>query len=883
MGETDDDRSTGAPPGPGNAPDDPPAIPLRVVVLEDNPSDAELIARQLRDTGYRVDLTHAHDEKSFTKALEIAPDLILSDYSLPTLNAIQALTLLKERGLDVPFIVVTGTLVDAAAAECIKLGAADYLLKDRLARLPAAVAQAYERKLLRTRHAHAMQMFEGLAATIHEVFYQCSPDFREIRYVSPSYEAVWGRTCDSLYANPKSWMESIHGEDLPVVLRNIGPTLTTDSVFEYRITRPDGSLRWIQNRHYPVYGAAGKVEHINGTAEDITVRKEAEARIAHLNRVYAMLSGINTLIVRVRDRDELFRDACRVAVEEGGFRMSLICIVDQSTSKIVPIASAGKDEGLMTLIERILSSEKASTTMVARAIREKKPVVANDSRTDPRVLFGRNYVDSGVCSQAVLPLIVGDEAIGVIALYSAEPEFFQEGELKLLTELAADIGFAVDHLGKQERLHYLAYYDVLTGLANRSLLLERVAQYMRSAAGRGHKLALILIDLQRFKNINDSLGRLAGDALLRQVAEWLIRNVGDANLLARVGADHFAVMVPEVRHEEGLVRLIEKTIQAFPDHPFHLDDRVFHIAAKVGVALFPDDGATVDTLFKNAEAALQKAKRSGESYLFYRPAMNAAVVETLILENKMKRALEKDEFVLHYQPKVDVKTGAIKGMEALIRWNDPDSGLVPPMKFIPLLEETGLIIRAGRWAMRKALEDHLGWRSDFGRIPRIAVNVSPLQLRQKDFVEVVASAIAEARSEASCLELEITESLIMENIEETIPKLRALRAMGVEIAIDDFGTGYSSLAYLARLPVHTIKIDRSFIVQMPGDPDSMAIVTSVISLAHSLRLKVVAEGVDSRDQFKLLKLLNCDEAQGYLISKPLSVADLRNGPKAFPV
>ncbi len=599
---------------------------------------------------------------------------------------------------------------------------------------------------------------------------------------------------------------------------------------------------------------------------------EKEKKIAHLSRIQAVMGSINALIVRVRDRDELFREACRIAVEEGGFRMALLAIFDRNLMKIVPVASAGKDEELLTLINGVLSSsEGAPNTMVAQAIREKKAVVSNDSQSDPRVFFSRKYAESGVRSMAVLPLIVADEAVGALALYSEETGFFDQQELKLLTELAGDVAFAIDHIEKQERLHYLAYYDELTGLANRSLFLDRVTQYIHSAASSGHKLALFLLDLERFKNINDSLGRPAGDALLKQVAEWLTRSSGDANLLARVDADHFAMVMPEVRQDGDLARLVEKTLAAFLEHPFCLNDAMFRIAVKVGIALFPDDGADAETLFRNAEAALKKAKAGGDRYLFHTQKMTEAVAGKLALENHLRQALDNGEFVLHYQPKVNLVSGKLTSAEALIRWNDPRTGLVPPGRFIPILEETGLIFEVGRWALRQAIEDYLRWQAAGLPAVRIAVNVSPLQLRNRGFVAEIAQVIGIDSHAAAGLELEITESLIMADVKHSITILQAIRALGVTIAIDDFGTGFSSLSYLARLPVDTLKIDRSFVIDMTAGPQGLALVSTVINLAHSLGLKVVAEGVETEEQSSLLRLLGCDEMQGFLFSKPVPI------------
>jgi len=609
---------------------------------------------------------------------------------------------------------------------------------------------------------------------------------------------------------------------------------------------------------------------IQASMRDITERKAAEARITHLNRVYAVLSSINTMIIRARDRDELFRQACRIAVDTGGFRMALIAIVDRSAMKIVPVASAGKDEALLTAIKGILSStEDAPNTMVARALREKKAIVSNDSQSDPQVLFGKQYVESGVRAMAVLPLLVSDEAVGVLALYASEIEFFHEDELKLLTELTDDIAFAIDHIDKQARLDYLAYYDALTGLANRRLFLERVGQYLHSAASGGHKLAVLLIDLERFKSINDSLGRPAGDALLRQVADWLKRDSGDANLVARLDADHFATVLPIVKEEGDGAQLLETTMQAFMDHPFRLNDAVFRIAARVGVAVFPDDGADADTLFRNAEAALKKTKGRGERYLFYTQAMTETVAASLTLENQLRQALDNEEFVLHYQPKVNLASGKLTSAEALIRWNDPRTGLVPPGRFIPILEETGLIYDVGRWALKKAIEDYLRWRAAGLPAVRIAVNVSPLQLRNRGFVDEISQVIGIEEHAAAGLELEITESLIMENVKHNIASLQAIRQMGVRIAIDDFGTGFSSLSYLAKLPVDTLKIDRSFVTNMTAEPEGLALVSTIINLAHSLELKVVAEGVETEEQSRLLRLLKCDEMQGFVFSKPV--------------
>ena len=633
-----------------------------------------------------------------------------------------------------------------------------------------------------------------------------------------------------------------------------------------------GELIQVETRRQALHTDAGWIIVANG--RDVTERKNDEAKIKRLNRVYAVLSGINALIVRVRDRNELFREACEIAVDVGGLCMAWIGVVDRAEMRIVPIAFAGPEPDFLNNTENrfsLLDGAPSDGTFSVRSIRQKKPLVLNDLREDSDILFPKERLAQGIHSMAFLPLIVADEAVGVLTLCAEEINYFDDEEMKLLTQLSSDIAYAIDHINKQERLDYLAYYDVLTGLANRSLFMERVAQYMRIAAQDGRKLALFLMDLERFKNINDSLGRSAGDALLSRVAEWMKHRVGDVNLLARVGADQFAVVMPTVKTDGNVAGLIERAIDAFLEHHFTLNDAVFRIGVKAGVAVFPEDGAQADTLFKHAEAALKKAKASGERVLFYTQNMTEAVARKLSLETKLRQALDKEEFVLHYQPKINLATGKLTGTEALIRWNDPQSGLVPPGHFIPILEETGLIQEVGRWALNKAVADYMRWQKTGLPAVRVAVNVSPLQLRNRHVISDIEHAIGVSDHAACGLELEITESVIMEDVKRSIATLQAIRALNVCIAIDDFGTGFSSLSYLAKLPVDTLKIDQSFIEGMTNNRKGLALVGTVIQLAHSLKLNVVAEGVETEEQQRLLRLLDCDEMQGFLISKPLPV------------
>jgi diguanylate cyclase (GGDEF)-like protein len=600
-------------------------------------------------------------------------------------------------------------------------------------------------------------------------------------------------------------------------------------------------------------------------------RAKAEQRVQRLNRVYAVLSGINALIVRVHDRDQLLREACRIAVDHGKFHIAWIGLVNQDLTRLDLAALYGERPEYLETIRRLDwlgADESGNRPAVGRVLIEKRPVFSNDVQTDSQIRYANDVMAQGTRSLAVLPLMVADSVTAVLCLHARETGFFDDDEKRLLLELAGDISFALDHIEKEAKLEYLAYYDSVTGLANRTLFHERLEQGLAAAGREERKLALIILDIERFKTINDTLGRQAGDALLKQIADRMAKRSLDIAWLARIGGDHFAIMAPDIQNVDDFARLAEKRLEEFFGPLFRIGETELRIAAKLGIAMFPGDGADAETLFRNAEAALKKAKASGDRLLFYTQAMNERVAEKLALETKLRQALEKDEFVLHYQPKVDAETRRIVGVEALIRWQSPELGLVPPMKFIPLMEETGLILPVGTWALKRASLDHRRWVNQGMKAPRVAVNVSPIQLRQRDFVGIVEQAIMEGVSPTG-VDLEITESLIMEDIQGNIEKLKAAGGLGMRIAIDDFGTGYSSLGYLAKLPVQTLKIDRSFIITMLNDPGAMTLVQTMISLAHSLRLQVVAEGVDAEDQAKTLRLLRCDEMQGYLFSKPV--------------
>jgi diguanylate cyclase (GGDEF)-like protein/PAS domain S-box-containing protein len=614
-------------------------------------------------------------------------------------------------------------------------------------------------------------------------------------------------------------------------------------------------------------GPDGSLAYFSTIGHDIADRKADEARIARLNQIYSVLSGINTTIVRVREEAELFSEACRIAVEHGGFICAWIGKLDADGKHVTPVAQAGRDDGYLAKIN--LSSHKDSDgncLLVSQALVDAKPVICNDIDTDERMAATRNEAwNRGYRAAVVLPLILESKPVGVFVLYAPQPGVFDDEEMRLLNEIAGDISFAIDNLKKEAKLNYLAYYDVITGLANRALFYDRLGQHMHDAQS-GEAIAVLAIDLERFRDINETFGRRAGEVLLKQVAERLTDTGVGVDHLARISADCFAMFLFNIREEADVVRILENQVMSALSKPFKLEGQELRISVRAGIAIFPDDGKDSDTLFRNAEAALKKAKLSGDKYLFYTVEFNARVAEKLTLENKLRRALEQKKLVLHYQPKIDLKSKQIVGLEALMRWHDPDDGFVPPVKFIPILEETGMIIEAGAWALAQAMSDYRAWQGKGLAPPRVAVNVSQIQLQRKDFVSTIERVLSSSGVGPGGLEIEITESMIMQDIEANIRKLHAIREMGVEVVIDDFGTGYSSLSYISKLPLNALKIDRAFIVNMTSNADDRSIASVIISLAHILNLRVVAEGVETDEQAKLLRVLNCDEIQGYLFS-----------------
>ncbi|GAB6059250.1 EAL domain-containing protein [Desulfonatronum parangueonense] len=529
---------------------------------------------------------------------------------------------------------------------------------------------------------------------------------------------------------------------------------------------------------------------------------------------------------------------------------------------------------------------KHQSLMVLPVVRDGKPVglinrnKLNEMYSLPftRELHGRKPIKAYMVGNPVI--VDKDVSIDDLAriIIDAGMQHMYDGFI--LTENGKYVGIGNGHdllsaitERKQAHLYYLAHYDALTGLPNRLLFRDRLLQACNSADRNGHMVALLFLDLDRFKLINDTLGHGVGDLLLKKVAALLRESIRKKDTVARLGGDEFTIILDDVDSMQN-VALVAQKILHFIAQPFILEGNEVVVTTSIGLAFYPTDARDAEELQKNADAAMYHAKGSGKNnFQFYTAKMNELIANRLSLENKLRRAVEENQLLLHYQPQVELSTGRVVGVEALLRWNHPVEGFIPPLAFIPLAEELGLMASIGEFVLREACMQNKRWQ-DQGIYVCMAVNLAGWQLEQPDFAETVGRILRDTGLDPRCLELELTEKVLMKNIDQALRTLNELGKMGVLAAIDDFGTGYSSLSYLLNLPIDTLKIDKCFIQSIGRQEDGATIATAVIALARSLKLSVVAEGVETEEQRQFLSEQGCDFIQGYLFSRPMAAPDL---------
>jgi diguanylate cyclase (GGDEF)-like protein len=603
----------------------------------------------------------------------------------------------------------------------------------------------------------------------------------------------------------------------------------------------------------------------------------AEQKVTRLTDVLQMLSGINTALVRIHDRDELLRETCRLAHKVGGYAIAIVALINPITRLARPVAWAGEDYLPDPAREfPVADNEAQDQSLMGRVIRTGETTVCEDVANSPLAIDGRDaLVAVGVNSLACLPLKVDGTPVGSFLFGVHARGAISQDELLLLEEVASNLSFALQYLETQDTARFLSYFEPLTGLAKRALFCERLDRLLTRGTAGLPRLAVTVFDIDHLSVINDSFGRHTGDRLLQCVADRLKGHYPDTEQLAHLGGGTFVSVSALAEQSEDEFRTLHHEVVRVFDRPFRVDGREIIVTVKCGVACYPDNGQEPDELVQNAEAALKEAKTLGEQYLHHRIEMNSDLARRVGIEHRLRSALENNEFVLHYQPKVTLLTGKIASVEALLRWNDGENGLMAPATFLSILESAGLMSAVGAWVVRQAAADCRSWRS-VGRSPiRIAVNVSPPELRRRNFAREILSGIGDLTGDSEWgVDIEITEGALFGDSSSCVHSLRLLRAAGVRVAIDDFGTGFSSLGRLSELPVDTLKIDRMFTSRLPSDRKSCTLVTTIIGLAHAFDMTTVAEGVETQAQLDYLIREGCDESQGYLHSRPLPREEL---------
>jgi len=617
------------------------------------------------------------------------------------------------------------------------------------------------------------------------------------------------------------------------------------------------------------------VPAVQRALEDSALRRAnqlAEQRVARLTGVLQMLSGINSALVRITGRDDVMAEACRLATRLGGYSLAMVAIINPSTRMARPVGWAGYE--FLDHPERefpVADHEGGDSSLMGRVIRTGEAMLCEDITRFPFAIHRRDdLVAAGVRSLACLPLRVDGTPVGSFLFGTRASGVIGPDELLLLEEVAGNLSFALQYLDKQDALNFLSYFEPLTGLARRALFCERLSRLLLREADALPHLAVMVFDIAHLSVVNDNYGRHTGDRFLQCVADRLKGRYADTEQLAHLGGGTFACMTALPEHSDGGFHELHADVTRLFSQPFSVDGHAIVAEVKCGLACYPDDGRDADVLVQNAEAALKEARASGEKYLHHRIEMNAALARRVGLEQRLRSALDNDEFSLYYQPKVAVRTGKVMGVEALLRWNDPANGPTSPAVFLPLLESAGLMVPTGDWVLRQAATDSREWRRRGLPPMRIAVNVAPQQLRRRNIAQEILDAIGDLAGNAEWgIDIEITEGALSGDSSSCVHALRLLKAAGVGVAIDDFGTGFSSLGRLAELPIDTLKIDRSFTSRLPADRKSCTLVATIIGLARAFDMTTIAEGVEHQSQLDYLVREGCDISQGYLHSRPL--------------
>lgn len=688
-----------------------------------------------------------------------------------------------------------------------------------------------------------------------------------------------GRSAEELART--TFREITHPEDLEASSGSYREILEghCDSFhLEKRYLRPDGSIVWGQLSLSLVRGDDGAPLFFLAILLDITRRKEAEA---HMVRRSNYLQLLHSVAVEANEASTL--EAAMLKC------ITLICtLIEWPIGHIYypsvehpPLLASGSLWYLENPARFRPFQEHSEGTLfssgiglIGQVFQSGRPLWIPDVTQEPTFLRAECAEQMGIKSGFAFPLMLGSEVGAVMEFFTTDHREIDLELLDVMRQIGTQLGRVIERKRAIEALEVMAYTDAITLLPNRLLFSDRLNQAIGTARRHDRQVGVLLLNLDRFGFINDTMGHDSGDQLLRQVAERLCLSVREMDTVGRLGGDEFTVLLPDIGETSEATAFAEEILASL-NRPFLLDGHELVVTPSIGISTYPADGETAATLLRNADAAMNRAKSQRNGFQHYSPVMNDSKSEKLLLEQQLRKAIERNELLVHYQPQVALTTGEIVGAEALIRWQHPELGLVSPAKFIPLAEETGLIIPITEWILQAVCEQGMRWQQEGLPPLRLSVNLSGCHFRRQNLAAMVSYVLKRTGFNPNYLELELTESILMEDIEDTIATLEQLKALGIHLSIDDFGTGYSSLSYLKRFPINTLKIDRSFVRDIGTDEEDRSIVSAVIALAHSLQLKVTAEGVEDAVQAAFLREKGCDLVQGFYYSKPIATEAFR--------
>ncbi|WP_428606839.1 EAL domain-containing protein [Sedimenticola sp.] len=796
--------------------------PLHILLIEDDENDALLFIDHLKFGGLVFDWQLVDSEPGLLAALEKPWDMIFSDYSMPGFGGSRALELVRARDPDIPFIFVSGTIGETAAAEAIRSGAQDYIIKGDYTRLLPIVDRELRDTRLRRERREADQTLRKLSLAVKQAadsIFITDPAGR-IEYVNPAFEKLTGYNAEEIKGQTPALLRSGYHDD-NFYEKLWGCISRGESYYNTLVNRrKNGELFYEEKVITPLKNNVGDVTHYVSTGRDITARIQAEAE---RKRLASILEATPDL----------------VAIHEPDGRLRYL-------------NSAG----------RHLLDLKSDDVLEGRCLKDIFPEdTAEKLLVDviPYVREHRYWKGETVLT------VVENRSLPVSLVVIAHQD--EKGELEDLSIIARDIS---ERHRYEKELRHRATHDALTNLPNRFFLIDYFQSALERARRNNRCIALLFLDLDNFKRINDNLGHASGDRLLQQVASRLTQCLRPSDTIVRHGGDEFTIMADDLAYVDNALIVLRKLHDAF-EQPIKLGHHEVYVTFSTGIALYPNDGDSVEDLLRHADTAMYQAKASGSNqYCFYTPEMNARGHEYLEMEADLRHALDQQAFHLYCQPQINLQDGQMVGAEVLLRWQHPSHGLISPAEFIPLLESSGLIIPVGEWVLREACRIHRSWcEAGFDKL-RISVNVSAAQFSDGNLMKKIGQILHEEAMPGNCLELEITENVVMRDPVNAAATLDALHAMGVRTAIDDFGTGYSSLAYLKQFPLNVLKIDQTFVGDLGRDRSDEAIVEASISLAQKLGLETVAEGVETREQLAFLQTRGCNMVQGYFLSRPLS-------------